>query len=57
MLIKEISYTLLAKAILIGLIWYVCYSDPVSKHLTPKTYMAHFVTTDSQLPSGDKAAT
>lgn len=39
---KEITLTLVGKVVLIMLIWYVCFSDPVSKHLNNQSYMQHF---------------
>lgn len=40
---KEISFALLLKVAIILVIWYVCFSDPVSKHLTDRSYLHHFV--------------
>ncbi len=45
---KEIVVTLLFKTALITLIWFVCFSDPISKHLTSRSYLHHFITTPAQ---------
>ncbi|MDF1759660.1 MAG: hypothetical protein P1U40_03895 [Coxiellaceae bacterium] len=38
---KEITLAIIVKMILIFLIWYFCFSNPVSKHLTEAKFLAH----------------
>ncbi|MDF1653809.1 MAG: hypothetical protein P1U34_01755 [Coxiellaceae bacterium] len=38
---KEITLAIIVKMILIFLIWYFCFSNPVSKHLTDAKFAAH----------------
>ncbi|MDF1796053.1 MAG: hypothetical protein P1U63_05905 [Coxiellaceae bacterium] len=38
---KEITLAIIVKMILIFLIWYFCFSNPVSKHLTDAKTVAH----------------
>ncbi len=38
---KEITLAIIMKLILISLIWYFCFSNPVSKHLTDAKFVSH----------------
>ncbi|OGT54017.1 MAG: hypothetical protein A3F17_07460 [Gammaproteobacteria bacterium RIFCSPHIGHO2_12_FULL_41_15] len=42
-LTKEIAWVILIKLIVLWLIWYVCFSDPIKKHLTTERMKQHLI--------------